>query len=182
MLTPPKGLQHPFISCRRKLMKLNIPAPNIDISSINTTFRWKYLHLMELSWCMSSGLKANPRPTGVPKAEWIELPPMLCAALPVGAHNKILILSGFSPNLILRTWSELDIKIGEEHFFLHLLHLFGMYIRVYHSFWNDGGCCRRISFLFHWDFVSLICSHHQSFHLMEIVHFQCFFEQCPNLA
>lgn len=69
MLTPPKGLHHPFNSCSCKLMKLNIPAPTMDISSINTTFRWKYLHLMESSWCMSSGLKANPRPTGIPKGE-----------------------------------------------------------------------------------------------------------------
>lgn len=69
MLTASKGLQHPFITCSRKLMKLNIPAPTIDISSINTTFSCKYLHLMKSSWCMSSGLKANPRPTGIPKAE-----------------------------------------------------------------------------------------------------------------
>lgn len=50
------------------------------------------------------------------------------------------------------------------------------------SFWNNGGCCRRISFVFHWDFVSLICSHHQSFHLMAIVRVQCSFEQCPNIG
>lgn len=67
-LTPPKGFQHPFISCNLKFMKLNILFPTIDISSMNTIFKWKNLHLIESSWCISRGLNANPLPTGIPNA------------------------------------------------------------------------------------------------------------------
>ena len=92
----------PIICCNRRLRKLNIPLPTIEISSMNRTFSFLNFVLIVLSLSLSSVQYSNPLLAGILKAACNVFPLMLTAAFPVGAALITLISSGFSPAMLFR--------------------------------------------------------------------------------
>ena len=97
--TPPNSFLLPLISCNRRCMTLNSWWLTIDTSSMIIKDRCLYFILIVLNASSDRRLYSILSFALILKALWIVVPPMLKAATPVKAHNRILISSGFSPSV-----------------------------------------------------------------------------------